>query len=75
MHGQAAGCTFYEPMRPDGAQNNTLISNTVKGQVSYTVAERIGDVHTGPVCLCVSNVKSATLGALDGGGPNVACRI
>ena len=28
VHGQAAGCTFYEPVRPDGAQNNTLISNT-----------------------------------------------
>ena len=28
VHGQAARCTFYEPVRPDGAQNNTLISNT-----------------------------------------------
>ena len=28
VHGQAAGCTFYEPVRPDGAQNKTLISNT-----------------------------------------------
>ena len=29
VHGQAAGCTFYEHVRPDGAQNKTLISNTV----------------------------------------------
>ena len=28
VHGQAAGCTLYEPVRPDGAQNKTLISNT-----------------------------------------------
>ena len=28
-HEQASGCTFYEPVRPDGAQNKTLISNTV----------------------------------------------
>ena len=28
VHEQAAGCTFYEPVRPDGAQNKTLISNT-----------------------------------------------
>ena len=28
VHGQAAGCTFYEPMHSDGAQNITLISNT-----------------------------------------------
>ena len=31
VHGQAAGCTLYEPVRPDGAQNKTLISNTVCG--------------------------------------------
>ena len=29
VHGQAAGCTLYEPVRPDGAQNKSLISNTV----------------------------------------------
>ena len=28
VHGQAAGCTLYEPVRQDGAQNKTLISNT-----------------------------------------------
>ena len=28
VHGQTAGCTFYEPVHPDGAQNKTLISNT-----------------------------------------------
>ena len=28
VHGQAAGRTFYEPVRPDGAQNKRLISNT-----------------------------------------------
>ena len=28
VHEQAAGCTFYETVRPDGAQNKTLISNT-----------------------------------------------
>ena len=28
VHGQAAGCTLYEPVRPDGAQNKSLISNT-----------------------------------------------
>ena len=28
VHEQAAGCTFYEHVRPDGAQNKTLISNT-----------------------------------------------
>ena len=31
VHGQAAGCTFYEPVRPDGAQNKSLISNTGDG--------------------------------------------
>ena len=28
VHGQAAGCMFYEPVHPGGAQNKTLISNT-----------------------------------------------
>ena len=28
VHGRAAGRTFYEPVRPDGAHNKTLISNT-----------------------------------------------
>ena len=30
VHGQDAGHTFYEPVRPDGAQNKTLILNTAE---------------------------------------------
>ena len=35
VHGQAAGCTFYEPVRSDGAQNKTLISNTARASEHY----------------------------------------
>ena len=37
VHGQAAGRTFYEPVRLDGAQNKTLISNTATFRQCITV--------------------------------------
>ena len=43
VHGQAAGCTLYEPVRPDGAHNKTLISNTGRAALSNTLLVIVGE--------------------------------
>ena len=45
VHGQAVGRTFYEHVRPDGAQNIRLISNTDKAMSYWMVS---GGVYQRP---------------------------
>ena len=53
VHGLAAGRTFYEPVRPDGAQNETLISNNV----TYSVFEIKVLFHAPLGCIHIETVR------------------
>ena len=53
VHGQAVGHTFYEHVRPDGAQNKRLIWNTDPVYIFWLPGAWIlKPVH--PVCACFS---------------------